>query len=150
MGRPVSQNSRGHLLGNVTDEGKTLDDPDARGYQTKNRLDFHCDQLPVDLLGLFCLRTAKSGGTSYLVSAPAVHNVLLVGKNDKQHWQSSSLFARLPTVHRPAKRRRQYQPVPWRETMVKRGQVLVKSALQTQHLPSVMLGPQPSLDQKLL
>ncbi|MBT5570907.1 MAG: TauD/TfdA family dioxygenase [Alphaproteobacteria bacterium] len=76
MGRPVSQNSRGHLLGNVTDEGKTLADPNARGYQTKNRLDFHCDQLPVDLLGLFCLRTAKSGGTSYLVSAPAVHNVL--------------------------------------------------------------------------
>ncbi|MDG2269541.1 MAG: TauD/TfdA family dioxygenase [Alphaproteobacteria bacterium] len=82
MGRPVSQNSRGHLLGNVTDEGKTLDDPDARGYQTKNRLDFHCDQLPVDLLGLFCLRTAKSGGTSYLVSAPAVHNVLLDERPD--------------------------------------------------------------------
>ncbi len=76
MGRPVSQNSRGHLLGHVTDEGKTLADPNARGYQTKNKLDFHCDQLPVDLLGLFCLRTAKSGGASYLVSAPAVHNVM--------------------------------------------------------------------------
>jgi hypothetical protein len=82
MGRPVSQNSRGHLLGNVTDEGKTLADPNARGYQTKNRLDFHCDQLPVDLLGLFCLRTAKIGGTSYLVSAPAVHNVILEERPD--------------------------------------------------------------------
>ena len=82
MGRPVSQNSRGHLLGNVTDEGKTLADPNARGYQTKNRLDFHCDQLPVDLLGLFCLRTAKTGGTSYLVSAPAVHNVILEERPD--------------------------------------------------------------------
>lgn len=76
IGRPVSQNSRGHLLGHVTDEGKTLDDPDARGYQTRNRLDFHCDQLPVDLLGLFCLRKSKSGGASFLVSAPAVHNVM--------------------------------------------------------------------------
>ena len=82
MGRPVSQNSRGHLLGNVTDEGKTLADPNARGYQTKNRLDFHCDQLPVDLLGLFCLRTAKSGGASYLVSAPAVHNVMFEERPD--------------------------------------------------------------------
>lgn len=82
MGRPVSQNSRGHLLGHVTDEGKTLSDPNARGYQTRNRLDFHCDQLPVDLLGLFCLRTAKSGGASYLVSAPAVHNVLLAERPD--------------------------------------------------------------------
>lgn len=82
MGRPVSQNSRGHLLGHVTDEGKTLADPNARGYQTRNRLDYHCDQLPVDLLGLFCLRTAKSGGASYLVSAPAVHNVMLAERPD--------------------------------------------------------------------
>ena len=82
IGKPVSQNARGHLLGHVTDEGKTLDDPDARGYQTRNRLDFHCDQLPVDVLGLFCLRGAKSGGTSYLVSAPAVHNAMLAERPD--------------------------------------------------------------------
>ncbi|MBN43216.1 MAG: hypothetical protein CL573_07005 [Alphaproteobacteria bacterium] len=82
IGTPVSQNGRGHLLGHVTDEGKTLDDPNARGYQTRNRLDFHCDQLPVDVLGLFCLRGAKSGGTSYLVSAPTVHNVMLAERPD--------------------------------------------------------------------
>ena len=77
IGKPVSQNARGHVLGHVTDEGRDLSDPNARGYQTRNRLDFHCDQLPFDIIGLFCLRTAKSGGTSYLVSAPAVHNTLL-------------------------------------------------------------------------
>ena len=82
IGRPVSQNSRGHLLGHVTDEGKDLSDPNARGYQTRNRLDFHCDQLPTDIIGLFCLRGAKSGGASYLVSAPAVHNVLLKERPD--------------------------------------------------------------------
>lgn len=81
-GRPVSQNSRGHLLGHVTDEGKTLNDPNARGYQTRNKLDFHCDQLPVDLLGLLCLRKSKTGGASYLVSAPAVHNVLAAERPD--------------------------------------------------------------------
>ncbi len=82
MGTPVSQNTRGHLLGHVTDEGFTLANPDARGYQTRNRLDFHCDQLPTDILGLFCLRTAKSGGTSYLVSATSVHNTLLAERPD--------------------------------------------------------------------
>ena len=82
IGSPVSQNGRGHLLGHVTDEGKTLADPDARGYQTKNRLDFHSDQLPVDVLGLFCMRKSKSGGASYLVSVNAVHNVLLAERPD--------------------------------------------------------------------
>lgn len=82
IGHPVSQNSRGHLLGHVTDEGRDLSDPDARGYQTRNRLDFHCDQLPTDIIGLFCMRGAKSGGASYLVSAPAVYNVLLTERPD--------------------------------------------------------------------
>lgn len=82
LGRPVSQNTRGHLLGHVRDEGKSLSDPDARGYQTAAKLDFHSDQLPVDLLGLFCLRTAKKGGASFLVSALTVHNVLLQERPD--------------------------------------------------------------------
>jgi hypothetical protein len=76
LGTPVSQNARGHLLGHVRDEGRVFADPNARGYQTNQRMDFHCDLLPVDVLGLFCLRTAKSGGASKVVSALAVHNVL--------------------------------------------------------------------------
>lgn len=82
LGQPVSQNTRGHLLGHVTDEGKTLADPNVRAYQTSAKLDFHSDQLPVDILGLFCLRTAKSGGASFLVSALTVHNVLLKERPD--------------------------------------------------------------------
>jgi hypothetical protein len=76
LGMPVSQNARGHLLGHVRDEGRIHADPNARGYQTSERMDFHTDMLPVDVLGLFCLRTAKSGGESKLVSALTVHNVL--------------------------------------------------------------------------
>jgi hypothetical protein len=76
LGRPVSQNARGHLLGHVRDEGRIHADPNARGYQTHERMDFHTDLLPVDVLGLFCLRTAKSGGESKLVSALTIHNVL--------------------------------------------------------------------------
>ncbi len=76
LGRPVSQNARGHLLGHVRDEGRTHADPNARGYQTNQRMDFHTDMLPVDVLGLFCLRTARRGGASKLTSALTVHNVL--------------------------------------------------------------------------
>ena len=76
LGTPVSQNARGHLLGHVRDEGRIHADPNARGYQTSERMDFHTDMLPVDVLGLFCLRTARSGGASKLVSALTVHNVL--------------------------------------------------------------------------
>ena len=76
FGTPVSQNSRGHRLGHVRDEGKSYDDPTARGYQTNQKMDFHTDLLPVDILGLFCLRTSKFGGESALVSALTIHNVL--------------------------------------------------------------------------
>ena len=76
FGKPVSQNARGHLLGHVRDEGRTQADPNARAYQTSQRMDFHTDMLPIDVLGLFCLRTAKRGGASKLTSALTIHNVL--------------------------------------------------------------------------
>ncbi len=76
IGQPVSQNARGHLLGHVRDEGRVLSDPNARPYQTHAKMDFHCDLLPVDVLGLFCMRPAKSGGESYVVSAQTLHNVI--------------------------------------------------------------------------
>ena len=76
FGRPVSQNARGHLLGHVRDEGGSIADPNTRAYQTNMRMDFHTDLLPVDVLGLFCLRTAKTGGASKLVSALTIHNIL--------------------------------------------------------------------------
>lgn len=76
LGTPVSQNARGHLLGHVRDEGREIGDPNARAYQTSGRMDFHTDMLPIDLLGLFCMRTARSGGESKVVSALTVHNIL--------------------------------------------------------------------------
>jgi hypothetical protein len=82
LGTPVSQNARGHLLGHVRDEGRVIADPNARAYQTRQRMDFHCDLLPVDVLGLFCLHTARSGGASKVVSALTVHNVLLAERPD--------------------------------------------------------------------
>ncbi len=82
LGTPISQNTRGHLLGHVRDEGKSFEDPTVRGYQTSAKMDFHADQLPVDVLGLFCVRDARSGGESALVSVGAVHNILLEERPD--------------------------------------------------------------------
>lgn len=82
LGTPVSQNARGHVLGHVRDEGRVHADANARGYQTRERMDFHTDLLPVDVVGLFCVRTAKSGGESKIVSALTIHNILRAERPD--------------------------------------------------------------------
>lgn len=82
LGMPVSQNARGHLLGHVRDEGRSHADPNARGYQTHERMDFHTDMLPVDIIGLFCVHSARSGGESKVVSALTIHNVLRAERPD--------------------------------------------------------------------
>ena len=82
LGTPVRQNSAGDRLGHVRDTGMSVDDPNVRVYQTNIKLDYHADQLPVDVLGLLCLRTAKRGGASKIVSATAIHNVVLEERPD--------------------------------------------------------------------
>ena len=72
LGRPWPQNARGDLLGDVRDTGKSIANPHVRGYETTVHLPFHTDGS--DLVGLLCLRGAKSGGLSSLVSSVACHN----------------------------------------------------------------------------
>ena len=67
------------LEADVTDQGKTFDDPTARGNELGEiGLDFHCDGS--DLVGLLCLRTGVSGGASAHRAVPAtasLHNALV-------------------------------------------------------------------------
>jgi hypothetical protein len=73
LGPAVAQNAQGELLGHVRNVGADwTKDTNARGYQTKLHLPFHCD--PTDVVGLLCLNKAKSGGQSRIVSSTAVHN----------------------------------------------------------------------------
>ena len=72
LGRPVSQNSHGDLLGRVFDQGRAYGSANTRGYQTRARLDFHTDRC--DLVGLLCQRRAREGGLSSVVSTMAVHD----------------------------------------------------------------------------
>jgi hypothetical protein len=75
LGRPGAQNGRGDLLGRVRDQGLSYDDRHVRGYQTAAALSFHTDF--ADVVGLFCLRPAPSGGLSRFVSSVSVYNELL-------------------------------------------------------------------------
>ncbi|WP_158213345.1 TauD/TfdA family dioxygenase [Pigmentiphaga sp. NML080357] len=72
LGMAVMQNPRGELLGHVKDYGRQFGKIDVRGYETNAHLPFHSDGC--DEVGLMCLRRAKSGGASSIVSALTLHN----------------------------------------------------------------------------
>ena len=64
------------MLGDVTDQGKTVDDPTVRGNELGGiALDYHTDGS--DLVGLLCLRSARTGGLSCVANAVAIHNHLV-------------------------------------------------------------------------
>lgn len=75
LGSPVPQNFQGELLTDIRDTGADPHDPSTRLYKTRAEQDFHTDG--ADVIGLLCLRGAKSGGESRIVSSVTVVNELL-------------------------------------------------------------------------
>lgn len=99
LGIPVRQNPAGELLGTVMNVGD-LADKSTRVYETNAYLPYHTD--PSDVVGLLCLRQAKSGGLSSLVSVASVYNQLLSDHPDTlevlyQPWYYAHLGEDLPT-----------------------------------------------------
>jgi hypothetical protein len=82
FGSARSQNAKGHLLGHVydLDQGLTATNPNIRGYATAERQNFHIDRC--DVVALLCLRRAKSGGLSAIVSSMTLHNVMAARRPD--------------------------------------------------------------------
>jgi len=82
FGSARSQNAKGHLLGHVYDLGNGLSatNPLLRSYQTAERQRFHIDR--ADLVALLCLKRAKSGGASAIVSSMTLHNVIAERRPD--------------------------------------------------------------------
>lgn len=74
LGKPVTQNPKGDLLGLVQNVGDK-NNKSTRVYETNAYLPYHTDLS--DVVGLICIRKAKQGGLSSLVSAPAVYNKIL-------------------------------------------------------------------------
>lgn len=76
LGAPWPQNKYGHVLGDVTDQGKALNDPTARGNEIGGAaLPFHCDG--ADLVGLMCLANGRRGGLSAVANSVSIHNRLV-------------------------------------------------------------------------
>ena len=87
LGLPVCQNPRGDLLGEVMAVGDPQDIR-TRVYQTNLYLPYHSD--PSDVVGLLCVRKAKRGGVSSLVSVARIYNEIL-----EKHPEYLGLFYRL-------------------------------------------------------
>ena len=76
LGLPWEQNKHGHVLGDVTDQQRSTDDPTARGNELGGvALPFHCDGS--DLVGLMCLENGIAGGLSMVASSVTIHNRLV-------------------------------------------------------------------------
>lgn len=72
LGNARAQNAAGHVLGHVADLGLSSRDPAVRIYQTRERQTFHTDSC--DVVGLLCVRKARAGGLSALVSSTTIFN----------------------------------------------------------------------------
>jgi hypothetical protein len=75
LGIPGAQNPQGDLVGHVRDTLDPLDQSDGRYYKTRRFIAYHCDA--ADAVGLLCLRKAKSGGLSRIVSSVTIYNEML-------------------------------------------------------------------------
>ena len=87
LGMPVCQNPRGDLLGEVAAVGDSKDIR-TRVYQTNLYLPYHSD--PSDVVGLLCVRKAKQGGVSSLVSVARIYNEIL-----EKHPEYLGLYYRM-------------------------------------------------------
>jgi alpha-ketoglutarate-dependent taurine dioxygenase len=80
LGRPVAQNVQGTLLYDVRDTGQDVR-YGARFSVTNAESSFHTDSSfadrVADYVGLLCLKAARSGGLSQVVSGYSAHNELL-------------------------------------------------------------------------
>jgi alpha-ketoglutarate-dependent taurine dioxygenase len=82
VARPVAQKLDGTMIYDVHDTGKqALPGTGIRPDKTNIEIRFHIDNAynttPPEIVGLLCLKTAKSGGVSRVLSFHTVHNELL-------------------------------------------------------------------------
>lgn len=100
LGTPVCQNPRGDLLGGVMAVGD-IHDKNTRVYETNLYLPYHSD--PSDVVGLLCVRQAREGGLSSLISVAAIYNRILADHPEYlglyyRSWYFSHLCEPLPSL----------------------------------------------------
>lgn len=81
MGDPIRQNELGDVIDHVyATSDKTMDDPTALSSKVRDQLVYHSDSS--DVVALMCLRPAKEGGASCLVSGAEIYNEILRRRPD--------------------------------------------------------------------
>ncbi len=75
LGVARPQGKASQLMSDVRADGGQYRGAGGRGYNTNAELDYHVDG--TDVVGLYCLRTARSGGLSRVASSVAIHNEIL-------------------------------------------------------------------------
>jgi len=81
MGDPIRLNEMGDLMDHVyATSDKMMDDPTAYSSRVRDKLVYHSDSS--DIVSLMCLRPAKSGGASCLVSGAQIYNEILKRRPD--------------------------------------------------------------------
>lgn len=81
LGVPMAQNQHGDVVDHViATSNKTMADPTALPSRVRDRLPFHSDSS--DVVALMCLRGAKEGGASSLVSGTTIYNEILRRRPD--------------------------------------------------------------------
>ena len=80
LGEALSHNSIGVRMTRVQEERLKDGTQTARGTKSRAELAMHCDS--TDILGLMCVRPARSGGETQFSSVLAVHNDILATRPD--------------------------------------------------------------------
>jgi hypothetical protein len=81
LGVPMQQNQLSDLIDHVVaTSDKTMADPTAKSSRIRDKLVFHSDSS--DAVALLCLRPAKEGGASSLVSGAQIYNEILQRRPD--------------------------------------------------------------------
>jgi alpha-ketoglutarate-dependent taurine dioxygenase len=94
LGNPQPQTLDGDLLTDVRDTGEDPANPDVRLYRTRAEQDFHTDG--ADVIGLLCLRGARTGGESRIVSSVRVYQSLRKRRPDLAPLLFEPWFFHLP------------------------------------------------------
>lgn len=100
MGTPVGQNPRGDLIGSVMAVGDSSK-KETRVYETDLYLPYHAD--PSDVVALLCIRKARQGGLSSLVSVAAIYNEILENNREflglyYRPWYFAHLCEDMPSL----------------------------------------------------
>lgn len=80
LGESMPQNRQGELIHDVRDTGADRHDPNVRLSITNAEQDFHTDA--ADIIGLVCLKPARAGGVSRIVSSVTVYNEIANARPD--------------------------------------------------------------------